>query len=990
MKLYRKLIYTLFVQFVAIILGTTLFTASAYGQGTEKVSVNGIILDNAGLPLIGATVTVEGTTSGTMSDINGAFSLETTKGKTLVVSFVGYKTQKLVATSSDKLSLKLEEDYVTLGEATIVVVGYGTMRKSDLTGAIASVSAENLKKGVVTSTEQMLQGKVAGLTVIQGSGDPSQGASVRLRGGTSLGMNGNNAPLYVVDGIAGVDINSIQPSEIVSMDVLKDASSSAIYGSRGANGIIQITTNRASKGKTMQYSGYVATAMVAHHLDLLSGNQWRQYVRDNKITNAVDYGGNTDWQKELEQTSTSQSHALTFNSGTEDGGYHVALNYLKNDGVIKTTYLERMGISASAYQFALNHKLKVEAGVNSNFDTWSVLDNRIFVRAYNLNPTIPVYDENGKFSKVNNTLYENPVEILTDRTSVDTRHRFLGYTKAELEFFKGLKGTVSLSYEYNSHQAGLYKPTYAVLEGSSSVGFGQKTLDDTRNKQLEAYLTYNKDMGDHKVNLMGGYSYLDNTYDGFGALRQGFNTDLFTYNNLGAGYDAQAGDVYSYKGNSRLISFYGRLNYGFKSRYLFTATVRRDGSTRFGSNHKWGLFPSASLGWRISDESFMKNISWMSNLKLRASYGVTGNQSNIPDYASQYIIGTSTPGANNTSTAVPYFDSKSAQWKLSYGPSQNANPDLKWESTATFNVGLDFGLFNRINGSIEVYQKKTSDLLSMYNVPVPPYLVGFQLANVGDLSNKGIELTLSSNIVKSRDFSFDVNFNIAHNVQTVDKLSNATFQVNPDPTKPQAVPEGSLNGLSGMSGVYTQTLRPGYAVGTFWGQKYQGLDANGKYVLSGDSSDLGNVQPKISLGFGMNFMYKQFDLGISTYGMFGQKVLNATGMMLNDGTRLPVYNVTDDFLKSGIKDSPKFSSYWVQDASFLRLQSVTLGYSIVLKKLAIEKLRVYVTGENLFVFTKYKGVDPEVSTEGLSQPGIDINNYYPKPRTFSFGVNVSF
>lgn len=983
MKLNKKLRYIFLVQVAFFLIGAFMLNTGAYGQEAEKVTVNGVIVDNNGEPLAGATVMVDGTTNGVLSDAQGAFSISTTKGKDVVISFMGYKTQKITATSSEKLTIKLDSNSILLNEATVVVVGYGTMRKSDLTGAIASVSADNLKKGVVTSSEQLLQGRVAGLTVIQGSGDPSVGASVRLRGGTSL--SAANSPLFVVDGVPGVDINSIQPSEIVSMDVLKDASAAAIYGSRGANGVIIITTNRAQKGKFTEYSGYVAVSQVAHHLDLLSADQWRKYVRDNNVANATDYGGNTDWQKELEQTGVSQSHTLSFNNANDNGGYHVSLNYLNNQGIIKTSYLERMGLSASAFHYALNKKLKLEAGVNTNFDRWSVTDDQMFIRAYNLNPTIPVKGLDGKYSSVPGQLYENPVEILNDRDSEDTRHRLLGFGKAELDIVKGLKGVVNVSYEYNSHQSALYIPTYRV--NSTTNGNGSKSLGDYRNKQIETYLSYNKNFGEHKLGLMGGYSYLANEADGFGAYRQGFSTDLFGYNNLGAGYDAQAGDVYSYKNASTLVSFYGRVNYTFKGRYMFTGTLRDDGSSKFGANNKWGLFPSASFAWRISDESFMKKAVWLNNLKLRIGYGVTGNQDAIPSYSSLYIIGTST-----TTGSVPYYDPTSGKWLLSYGPSQNPNPALKWESTATTNIGLDFGIFNKITGTIEVYQKNTYDLLHTYQVPTPPYVVGYQLANVGDMSNKGIEFSLNANIMKTKDFSWDVNFNVSHNLNKVTKLSNQTYQAD-------AFSYGNLNTLPGMTGIYAETLRKGYAVGTFWGPKCHGIDSNGKFVVDTFNSDLGNYQPKFNLGIGMNFSYKNFDLAISGYGMFGQKVLNATAMVLNDNTRLPFYNVTDAFLTSGIKQTPSFNSYWVQDASFFRLQSVTLGYNLKLKKFGVDKIRLYVTGENLFVITKYKGIDPEVSIASLDYGGIEglvstadpkTNYLYPKARTFSFGVNVSF
>lgn len=983
MKLNKKIRHILLVQIAFFLIGTFVLTITAYGQETEKATVNGIIVDNAGEPLAGASVTVEGTTNGVLSDSKGAFTLTTARGNTLVISFMGYKTQKVVASSSENLTVKLEDNSILLSEATVVVVGYGTMRKSDLTGAIASVSSDNLKKGVVTSSEQLLQGKVAGLTIIQGSGDPSVGASVRLRGGTSL--SAANSPLFVVDGIPGVDINSIQPSEITSMDVLKDASAAAIYGSRGANGVIIITTNRSQKGKSTEYSGYVAVSQVSHHLDLLSADQWRKYVRDNNVVNASDYGGNTDWQKELEQTGVSHSHTLSFNNATDNGGYHISLNYLNNQGVIKTSFLERTGLSASGFHYTFNKRLKLEAGINTNFDRWSVTDDQMFIRAYNLNPTIPVRDKDGNFSNVPGQLYENPVEILTDRSSEDTRHRLLGFGKAELEVVKGLKAVVNVSYEYNSHQSALYIPTYRV--NSSTNGNGSKSLGDYRNKQLETYLSYSKDFGVHKMVLMGGYSYLDNMADGFGAYRQGFSTDQFGYNNLGAGYDAQSGDVYSYKNSSKLVSFYGRINYTLMGRYMFTGTLREDGSSKFGANNKWGVFPSASVAWRITDESFMKGIGWLNNLKLRLGYGVTGNQDAIPSYASLYIIGTST-----STGSVPYYDAASGKWLQSYGPSQNPNPELKWESTATTNLGVDFSLFNRINGTVEIYQKNTYDLLHTYLVPTPPYVVGYQLANVGDMSNKGIEFSLNANVLKTKDFTWDVNFNISHNLNKVTKLSNQTYQAD-------AFTYGNLNTLPGMTGIYAETLRKGYAVGTFWGPKCHGIDDNGKFVVDTFSSNLGNYQPKLNLGVGMNFSYKNFDLAVSGYGMFGQKVLNATAMVLNDNTRLPFYNVTDEFLSSGIKQTPSFNSYWVQDASFFRLQSVTLGYNLKLKKFGVDRIRLYLTGENLFIITRYKGIDPEVSIASLDYGGIEglvstadpkTNYLYPKARTFSFGVNVSF
>lgn len=939
-----------------------------------NIEVAGVVLDNLGEPLPGASILVEGSISGTVTDFNGGFSIEVPENNNIIVSYVGFQNQNIAITSKTKipLTITLLSDMAALDEVVVVAVGYGTMRKSDLTGAISSISSDDLRTGVITSTEQVLQGKVAGLSVVQGSGDPASGSSLRLRGGTSL--TASNSPLVVVDGIPGVDINTVQPTEILSIDVLKDASSSAIYGSRGANGVIIITTNREGKSKSMSYSGFGAVGKVNHKLDMLSSNQWRQYVRDNDIDGAVDYGADTNWIKELEQVSISQSHTLAFSNGDKLSGFRSSVTYLKNQGVIKTSELDRLSGSISGYQYGLNEKLKLQIGLNASVDNWKPLDYRIFQRSYNLSPVIPVYDEFGEFTSVGGTNYENPMEILTNRTAKDKRHRLLGYLKAELDIIEGLKAVGNLSYELNSHKGNLYKPTYAVLEGRTDKGLGQKTLGEYENIQLEAYLSYNKTIDSHRFNVLAGYSFLENNYEGFGAFRRGFDSDLFEYNNLGAGFDYRAGDVYSYKGNSRLVSFYSRANYTYDNRYMFTGTVRWDGSSRFGANNKWGVFPSASFGWHISSEEFMESTTdWLNNLKLRIGYGVTGNQDGIGEYKSLSIMGAG---------SASYYDAVNDIWKRSYSPTQNPNPDLKWESTEQINIGIDFSFLNAISGSLELYRKMTSDLLYTYAVPQPPYLVGTMLANVGDLSNKGIELTLNGSIINTNDVQLSADLVLASNKQKIEKLSNQQYET-------EEIFSGPLHGLPGMSNQFSQIIKEGFPVGTFWGYEALGKDENGKYILSEEKKNLGNVQPKLTMGFGMNFKYKSLDASFLTTGMFGQKVLNATGMALWDPNRLPAQNVPDDFLDSGITGDPVYSSYWVEDASFFRFQTLTVGYSFDFEKIGISSLRAYVTGENLFVITGYTGEDPEVSTSGLESPGIDLFNFYPRPTTVSFGINLS-
>ena len=980
----KSLVFMIFMLFIS---------AGMFAQGKKLVS--GTVYDNTGTVLPGASVIETGTKNATTTDFDGKFSLEVAVGSSIEVSFIGSTTKKVqITASTSKLEVSLENDGYQLAEVQVVAVGYGTQKKSDLTGAISTVTSDNLVKGTISSTEQVLQGKVAGLNIIRPSGDPAAGSTLRLRGGTSL--TASNSPLIVVDGIAGVDINVVQPADIKSIDVLKDASATAIYGSRGANGVIIITTKSGTKGVSVVYSGFSSVGYVADNLDLLSANQWRGYVRQTGNMDAIDYGGNTNWQKAIEQTAISQSHTLSINSGKTDGGFRASISYLNNEGVIKRSGLERISGNINAYQYLGDNKdVKFDMGLFANIDKWNPIDYRIFERAYNLNPTIPVYNADGEFSNVSGNLYENPVEILTNRTVDNERHRLLGYFKTEVKFLNDFQAVANISLEHNAVAGGTYKPTYAIMEGRTEAGYAQRTYAEYTNAQGELYVNYNKVIDKHSIGALAGYSYLENIYEGFGAQRSGFVTDAFGYNNLGAGYNYRLGDVYSYKGKSNLVSFYARANYSYDGKYLLTGTVRRDGSSRFGENNKWGTFPSASAAWKISSEEFMSATKdWLSTLKLRVGYGVTGNQDGIGEYKSLSIL-----GVGNDS----YYDPVTGTWSLAYSPKQNPNPDLKWESTKQLNIGVDFSLFDRITGSFEWYQKNTDDLLYTYEVPQPPYLVGTMLANVGEMSNKGVELTLNADIARGDKFTWNANLTLGHNVQKIEKLSNPTY-------KTDVIYSGSLHGLAGMSGQYSQIIAEGYPVGTFWGFKSAGLDADGKMLyyneagdtvlenalVDADKRDLGNIQPDLTLGIGMNFTYGKFDLGISGYGMFGQKALNATNMMLNDPNRLPAFNVPDDFLNSGITSSPKYSSYWIEDASFFRLQTLSLGYTLPLN-FKNSKLRFYVMGENLAVFTKYKGVDPEIGLNaqdgvdqtGLAAPGIDKYNNYPRPTTISVGLNFT-
>ena len=974
MSLQKKSTYT-----ALIVLFAMCFITSAYAQ--NQITASGVVIDQNGDPMIGATVMVESNRTGTITDIDGRFSLSAQAGERLSFSFIGFNT--VYASAATGMTVRMQEDMVTLDALVVVGIGYGTMRRQDLTGAISSVQASDLRQGVITSAEQTLQGRVAGLVISQPSGDPAGGSTIRLRGGTSL--SASNTPLIVVDGIPGVDINTVQPSDIVSIDVLKDASAAAIFGSRGANGVIIVTTNRGGQGFQMNYTGFVGVSTVANQLDMLSANQWRRWVRENNVTNAVDFGGNTDWQRELQQTGFTQNHSLSFSNGSDRAGMRASVTYLDTKGVLITSGLRRLAGSIAAHQFGFNNRLRLDLGLNATRDNWSPINIAVFERALNLNPTIPVR-QNGEFTQVGGTNVNNPVEILTNRQNNHSRIRLLGHLRAELEIIEGLTGTVSTSYEYNSHQVRYFGPSYAFFY-QSDRGFGRRSLGDFSNAQIETFFNYNTVIdGRHRLNLMAGYSFLENTWEGFAAERRGFGTNLFGYNNLAAGSDLRQFDATSWKGMWRVISVFGRVNYVFADRYMFTATLRRDGSSRFGANHRWGTFPSASVAWRISEEDFMGGTrDWLDHLRLRVGYGVTGNQDGIAPYGSLQLMG----------AGGGFFDPVTGTWQPSFGVTQNANPDLRWESTAQTNIGIDAMLFNRFNVTIDAYLKRTSDLLYMYPVPQPPFLYHQMMANVGNLENRGIEFTLGANIIRHGEFRWNANLTMAYNRQRVTSLSNDQFQID-------AVSYGNLHGLEGFTGVFTQTLREGYPVGTFWGPRFLGVDENGGWILNRDESgnliyeSLGSAQPRLTTGLTMDFSFRNFDLNIAGYGMFGQRILNAQAMTISYLGRLPSRNIPYAWLNQGITAAPAFSDFWIERGDFFRLSPITLGYTLPVRNEWVSRVRFFCTIENLFTFTGYTGLDPEVNFAGLASPGIDksmgvgSNFFFPRARTFSMGVNLSF
>ncbi|MGN0190339.1 MAG: SusC/RagA family TonB-linked outer membrane protein, partial [Candidatus Cryptobacteroides sp.] len=680
---------------LASVVAALFVTVTAFSQ---TVGIKGTVKDSDGNPVIAAGVKVTGLPGvGTVTDSDGKWVLELTAGQIaeggeLEFSCLGMAsvTLPLPATSS-VLDVVLTANAESLQD--IVVIGYGAVRKKDLTGSVVNVTEKEFNKGVVTSVTDMIAGQVAGLVITKAGGDPTSGATMRLRGTTSL--LGDNGPLVVVDGVPGCSLNLISPEDIESISVLKDASAAAIYGARSANGVIIVTTKKGREGKlSIAYNGYYAVETAASRLDLMSADDWRAYVSANNITSAIDYGHSTDWQKEVTRIGSSQSHGISLSGGTSKSQYRASITYLNQKGVVIENDIQRFNADVSFVQKAIDDRLTVNLSLLATYEDWKDLtfDSNLWSYVYNLNPTMPVYNDDGSYFQPYLYMNYNPVSELRQVDMDKKRQYSQGRAAVDFKIMPWLSAGVSGSMSRNNFLSGYYTPSTAET-GRATHGLGNRTTDCMDMFLLEANLTFSKSFGKHNLNAVLGYSWQKYIDEGFNATNRDFTTDAFKYNNLGAGNDLQDTDVSSYKWSSKLISFYGRVNYDYDSRYLFTVTVRGDGSSKFGANNKWGVFPSGSVAWRLSSEDFMSGATWIDDLKIRASYGITGNQ-DIGNYRSLAIYG-----------ASGYYYAE-GEFYPQYAPVQNANPDLRWEKTAQVDVGMDYSFFNgRLRGSLEYYNK---------------------------------------------------------------------------------------------------------------------------------------------------------------------------------------------------------------------------------------------------------------------------------------------
>lgn len=986
------------------------------GFASNAAIVKGTVTDEAGEPLIGATVMVTGTNTGTATDIDGGFSIDVEKGKTLRVSYVGYVTQDVKVTS-DNLKIVLKEDNALLEE--VVVVGYGTMKRKDLTGSITTVNAKDLNVGSYTDPGQLLQGKVPGLVVVQNS-DPNGGVnSLTLRGASTL--NGAQGPLYVVDGIPDVNLNLIPPSEIESIDVLRDASATAIYGSKAANGVIIVTTKRGQEGPArVTYSGYVSWEKIANDHKMMTADELRAYASENGININNDRGADTNWAKEVQRTGFATSHDLSISGGSKSTNYNASINYTKRDGIIQGVGNNLFTARAYVETKTLKDRLTLAVGVNGNIrNEWGVPrgleGGSVYEGMYYYSPLVPVRNEDGSwYSDKTISQNYNPLSLVYENRSMATFKRFQTTGKASLKIIEGLTLNGNFSYSLQNYHYKDYTSTKS--QNNTRHGEASRKVTDDWTKLMEIYANYDKEFGEkHKLAVMLGYSWEESKNgDGFGARGYNFYDDSLGWNNIGMANSWEADPVWGeLASHVKMISFYGRVNYSLMSKYLFQVALRRDGSSAFGENNRWATFPSGAVAWRLSEENFLKDVSWLSDLKLRAGWGQSGNSKGFDIYTSRFFYDMAT--SNYKPIRFDYVDpvTGTVTSYKSLTAARNMNPDLKWETTTMLNIGLDFSFLNgRIGGTIEYYNKDTKDMIWDYPVSTAVYPFNKLTANVGKMRNRGVELMIQAYPVQTRDFTWNTSLNFSHNDNKVVSISNSEFNA------------GVLNRydphLPGLSqGCNTQRIVEGKPIGSFYlwdwagynndgvstfyrydGQGNHILDANGNPETTiqpgeDDRIYMGNAQPKLTMGWDNRLNWKNWDLNLFFTGVFGQKIFNEPHAYfsyvgsISQGKNV-MASVKDDQLPTdGLAHYP--SQRYLEDGSYFKLATVTLGYTFRdCFNGWLNDIRLYVSANNVFTITGYSGRDPEINLGGL-EPGHDTrSDHYPRARQILVGAMINF
>lgn len=983
-----------------------------------EIALTGKVTNANKEPLEGVSVLVKGTQNGTTTDVNGRFqiSVPSANNLELIFSFVGYQTKSVRVGNQTVFDITLEPAVADLTD--VVVVGYGRNSKKTLSSAITSVKPDDLNRTVTGDIGQLLQGKVPGLNITT-SGDPNAPAAVVMRGASTI--NSPQGPFYVIDGIPGADIATIAPSDIASIDILKDAAATAIYGNKASNGVIIVTTKKGKAGKAQaSYEGYIGIEKVSGSLAVMNPDQIKAYVNKNgnSILPSDDLGANTDWMKAIERNQAiSQNHNISFSGGNERSTYSASLNYLNKEGILLNSSLRRVIARLNLEQKVLKDHVKLGLNItNSNSKANNTpLRNVVLQQAAKHLPVSPVYNDDGTyFENFNTPGYFNPVSLINNAEDQTKYNTLLGNFTVEAQLPWGFKYNLNAAYQRNSslhgeyynsyysnnYKSGFYSNPDPGFTNKGLVTFGQngaayRSAYENNSTTIESYLTWDKILGNHSINAVLGYSWQENNSgNGLQASNTNFVSDYTSYYNLGLGnYQSVSGYTVNFGGTvyqtTKFISDFFRLNYAFANKYLLQASIRRDGSSVFGTNNQWGYFPAFSLGWRIDQENFMDNASFISDLKLRLSYGQTGNAFGFGAYTAKQLF----------SSFGTYYNN--GVYETAIGVTQGSNPDLKWEVTSTSNLGLDFGLFNgKVSGSLDLYEKITTNMIFAYTVSSTIVPGGFVWGNGGKVRNRGIELSLAATPVKTKNFSWNTGINLASNRNLIlDMTGPAKYGVNSDSIR-YTQPDGP-----GQTNSTLQILKVGHPIGEFFTLNYQGKDKDGNSQFIAADGSLttspsigkdyfyaGSPHPTLLLGWNNTLSYKNFSLNFFFRGAFGNKIFNVTRTDLSYVVNATVNNISayaGDDLMTDAKNNA-YSTRYIENGNYLRLDNATISYRLPLKNKAyINNLGFYVTANNLFVITNYSGIDPEINQGGVGL-GVDASNFYPKTRTLVFGVNVGF
>lgn len=976
----------------------TITTSQANVTGVSEVvqqTVSGTVTssDN-GETLPGVTIRVKGTDRGSVTNAEGAYSIEASAGEVLVFSFIGFTEQEVTVGTQTTVNITLSNDSQVIDE--VVVIGYGTQKRSEVTSAVATVKAEDFNSGGSRSPMDLIQGKVAGLNITRPKGNnPNSGTSIQLRGVTSL--TGTRNPLIVIDGIPGGSLDLLQQEDIESFDVLKDGSAAAIYGTRGNAGVILITTKKGKAGDArFEYSTYFQREFVDKIPSVYNATEFRELIAAGEINADQDLGASSNLFDELvDESNLSQYHTLSASGGSENTNYRASMFYNDANGIAKRNSREQWGGRLNINQTGLQDLLTMQVNLAANFNKADLLGGQDgdFEQAVQRNPTAPLYNEDGTFYQTQAYNNYNPLSRLAHRINERDQSTFSADAKLSLKLMEGLTASAFGSYVRNNWNDRQYRSMldWDQRENSDYQGmayaYKSNFLDFART--FESTVDYNTSFNDiHNLTAVVGYSYQYATEETFNVNNNGFTTDAFLDWNLGSGSAINNDQLPrpgmgSNKFDNTLVAFFGRVNYSYDNKYFAQVILRREGSSRFGANNKWGNFPAASVGWTISQEDFMQDMEEINNLKLRVGYGVTGNQG-IPSY--QSLVTLSDGGAYPQDGV--FFQT--------YGPSRNPNPNLKWERKAEWNFGLDFGLLqNRISGSLDVYRRETRDLLANYQAQQPPYVRDQIYVNVGSIENKGVELLLSGIPIQKEDFRWSVDLAANSQFNKMTQLSNDFFKANfltfyglPSP--------GNLG--------QAFRLEEGGAVGNFYGKRFAGFNDEGKWLFykadgstatAGEMNDddltvIGNGIPKYQASLTNTFQYKNFDFTVFLRGKFGYDILNTKEMYFGNKKWLPNNVFKSAFEEHGqLDDDPQYSDYYLEDGSFVKLDNITLGYRFNLNTPYVSNLRVYVSGRNIATFTGYSGIDPELEDTGF-EGGVDARGFYPRTKSWTVGLNVAF